>query len=1215
MNTRRRRSPALVAAVVAATSITTGLTALLAPAHATAAFTLSRLAGADRYLTASAIDQAAYPSGEPTVLLADGLSRHQSDALSAAGVEGAFGVGVLLTDDTGTVPSSTLSALSANKVQKIVVVGGTSAVTQSQINQLQSKGYQVTTPYQGASRWQTMKMVDESMGGAGADASGNATAILASGEDTHLVDALSAGGISYAKHFPIILTNSTGPGLQPEAQQVISDMGIKHLIVVGGTASIPATEYSPPPSGVTKVDVESGKDRSETSKVLADFAISSSWLTDTHLTVARGDDGADALAGAALSGVRGWPTVVTNSPSDNGSSTAFATEHTSTLNGTSYVFGGTSAVPDSQLSAIQKAGQGGSQTGSPAPAGTFGTAAGTTPAVTGEDTSTFTEGGLTYTYKSGDTYQLVTTSSNPGSSPTCTTDSFGDFQSRLTNGDSVSGNYQPTGTSTFCLNDIAPHAPSSVTATTNTSGSGVTVSWTPPSTAGTDNISAYTVWRATATEQIPMSGQFSCPAAYNNAPGTSPQNPPTSSNGYQAVATVQGAASNTYNDTSATSGNSYCYAVSSDALAPAGTGPNSTQIGTAQPAAPSQLQPSNPSAQAGAGQPATGTFGTAGGSSPAVSSESGSSFVQGGQTYNYQSGDTYQLVQPASNPLQSPSCQPDSYIDFKARLTNGDAVSGNYQPSGTSTWCLNDIAPHPPTGVTATGNSTSGGIDVTWQVPPTAVSDAVTGYTVFRATAAGTIPMSGQFSCQSSPAYSNAPGTSPQNPPTVANGYQALATVSGQGGTSYHDPSATAGSAYCYAVSSNSTNAAGTTQIGTANAAGSNQLQPSTPAPATAPTPGAASNAPLSTSLKTTDNNPIATGQLAPGDVLTISFNQPMTVSNSYSLTLASPCSGTTTHKPDTCSDTQAMVNGANSQESTSSDGKTVTITMSGPALITSGMSPTIPLADMEVLSASGFQSSGSNGQNWNLPGSGFVGTTPTVSREFGQNGNGDLPQAPTVNYVVGNSGPGADTVSYKCNDESAASDNLTVYDSNGNKLGTAKCNASPATPSGSSSPFTFTSGATYLFTETGAGQESATTSAVAGPQPAPAMSSVATNCTSASCPSPAAITITYNLSMACNTVDTDASDYAVKAVNGSTTVTYTTGGNTSQWLAACTPASGNSSTVTLTFTGNSAFLKGYTVTVTAQNGTDTNTVCEPSPNSSVCEAVGDSKSSAPTGG
>ena len=634
MNRRWRRSPALVAAVVAATSMTTGLTALLTPARATSTFTLSRLAGSDRYQTASVIDQAAFPAGESTALLADGVASHQSDALSASGAEGVFSVGVLLTDNTGTVPSPTLSALSANKVKKIVVVGGTGAVSQSQISQLQSQGYQVSTPYQGATRWQTMKLVDESMGGAGSDGAGNATGILASGEDAHLVDALAAGGLAYAKHFPIILTNSTGPGLQPEAQQVISDMGIKHLIVVGGSASVPTAEYTPNPSGVTKVDVEAGKDRSETSKVLADFAITAKWLTGTNLTLARGDDGADALAGAAFAGVRGFPTVVTNSPGDSGSAPAFATEHAGTLAGPSYIFGGTSAVPDSQKSAIETAGQG--QSAGTAPAGTFGTAGGSSPLVTAEDANSFTQGNLTYTYKSGDTYQIVTTSSNPGSSPACGADQGGyqDFQARLSTGDSISGNYQPTGTSTFCLNDIAPHPPSSVSAAPATSGGGVTVTWQVPSTAGTDNVSGYTVWRApAATSQVP-SAPSTCPAAYTVSPGVSPQTPPPPpppSSNYSPLATniqVQGAASSgTYSDTSATPGTAYCYAVSSESPNAAGT----KQTGTAAPANPS----SNP-LQAGQPGPVTAALPSSGGAPLSLSTaftDAGTGRVGPGDTF------------------------------------------------------------------------------------------------------------------------------------------------------------------------------------------------------------------------------------------------------------------------------------------------------------------------------------------------------------------------------------------------------------------------------------------------------------------------------------------------------------------------------------------------------------------------------------------------------
>jgi len=964
----RRPIRGLMAASLATASATFGL-ALAPPAGATSSFSLTRIAGSDRYQTASYIDTATYPSGESTALLADAIPGHQSDALAASGVEGNYGIGVLLTDNTNTVPSSALSALSSNKVSKIVVLGGTGAISQGQINQLTSAGYQVSEPYQGATRWQTMQMVDDSMGGAGTDSSGLATAILASGEDSHLVDALAAGGLAYLKHFPIILTNSTGPGLQPEAQQVISNLGIKHLIVVGGTASIPSSEYSPPPSGVTKVDVEAGSDRSNTSQLLADFAISNGWLSNTNLVLARGDDGADALAGAPFAGTHGWPTVVTNSKTDAGSAPAFATEHESTLAGTSYVLGGTGAVPASQASAVQTAG--GGPAAATAPAGTFGTAAGTSPLVTAESGTTFSEGGQTYNYKSTDTYQIVTTAGTPPAA-SCTSDSYSDFIARLSNGDAVSGNYQPTATSTFCVNDIAPAAPSPVTATSNNPSAGVTVGWTVPTQAGTDGITAYTIYRAPAP-----AAPSSCPVAYTTAPGTSPQSAAPS--GYTVLATPAAGTASTqsYDDTSATAGNSYCYAVASDSPAASGT-----QVGSAQPASPNQLQAANPTAVPGSG----------------------------------------------------------------------------------------------------TGGS------------------------------AATAPISAS--------------------------------------TSYSGTSLTTSS------------------------------------------------------------------------TLTVTFNEPMAVAQSWSLTLAQPCVVTSTTDPqDTCPYTASgstdMANPVTlnpSNTSTSVTGDSVTFTLvsaplTGPSPGTP--SPQVATSDLEAVAESGITSvASSGGLPWNLPGS-APGPSNAFNRVFGGS-NANLPAAPTISNVAaeGSTGPNPNKVSFTCNapdpnETSGKSPQLNVYSRQGVLLATTPCTtgtamiATPTAVSGQPSPFVFSSQTQYLFTQTdsngpGTDQESQSASGTAGAQPpAPAMQSA-----TVTSDTPAGLSITYDQPIACSTVDTDASDYSV-SYSGATSGTEAAG----FFTASC-----SGSTVTLTGKAGNKFATGYTLTITAQNGTDKDTVCtEPLPNNTNCEAVGDS--------
>jgi putative cell wall-binding protein len=683
MNARpiRLRTLSLAAAVALLSGVGAALggAVLDHPARAAAGFTLSRLQGADRYQTADVIDQAAFPPGEATVLLADGIPGHQTDALAASGLEGVSGFGVLITDNGTSVPANTLAALQDNKVKTIDVLGGTAAVSQAEINQLKGAGYTVATPYAGATRYQTMQMIDDSINPStvGKDAAGNPTAILASGDNSHFVDALSAGGLAYALKFPIILTNSQGPGLQPEAQEVITKLGIKHLIVAGGTASIPASEYSPAPTGVTDVSVEAGADRSATSQVLADYAIQSGWLGDTALTVARGDDGSDALAGAAFAGIKKDPTVVTDSPTAVGSAASFAQEHAGTLTGTSWIFGGPAAVPDAEMSAIETA----AGAGGTCPVGTI-----TSNPVTAASPTSFTEGGCSRNYASTDTYQLATSSSTPGASPTCTADSYSDFQNRLGAGDQVTGTYASSGASTFCLDDVAPAPPSSVSAAPNTQGGGVTVTWSAPSTAPAQNVTGYQVWRAPATS--PGSGAPSqldtCPAAYSTAPGSSPQAAPATP--YVALGTVTTPTSGTnytYNDLSATASSSYCYAVSAVAANVSGT----NQPATAQPASPSNpLSPSTPG-------PVTASTATTG-AAPVLNSIA----VQGqtiSLTYN-------QAVNPAS-------VDPDG---------SQFAITANAQPVTANAWASGSIvyldlnlatAPTPPVIVTSRdgGNGTT----------------------------------------------------------------------------------------------------------------------------------------------------------------------------------------------------------------------------------------------------------------------------------------------------------------------------------------------------------------------------------------------------------------------------------------------------------------------------------------------------------------------------
>jgi putative cell wall-binding protein len=93
--------------------------------------TVERWAGADRYATAAAISSNTYPQGATTAYLASGAD--YPDALAGAPVAALAGAPLLLTS-RDCVPASTLAELQRLGTTNIVVLGGTSAVSDAAAN-------------------------------------------------------------------------------------------------------------------------------------------------------------------------------------------------------------------------------------------------------------------------------------------------------------------------------------------------------------------------------------------------------------------------------------------------------------------------------------------------------------------------------------------------------------------------------------------------------------------------------------------------------------------------------------------------------------------------------------------------------------------------------------------------------------------------------------------------------------------------------------------------------------------------------------------------------------------------------------------------------------------------------------------------------------------------------------------------------------------------
>ena len=354
---RRVVAGALSAAVLAAPL---GLLGVV-PSGATTSFALSRLAGADRYGTAQAVATTGFSSAS-TVIMATG--ENYPDALAASFLAGnqPGGAPILLTTTDDPIPDATLAALSSLKTKNVIIVGGTSAVgddvatTLSQTASTNSAGGDlVVTRISGPTRYDTMEAIDTTAGTSVGTFNGKKTAFIATGLD--FPDALGAGPVSYADKFPVILTDPST--LSSQAQATLATLGIQQVLILGGTAAVSsAVESAINGMGIPTLTRFAGSDRSKTSTLVADYAVTNFGFSNTGVDVASGDEsdgGADALASGPLGGTLKVPTIITDSVSEAGSDVAYATEHEATLD-TGYALGGTSPLPDAIVQAIETAG-------------------------------------------------------------------------------------------------------------------------------------------------------------------------------------------------------------------------------------------------------------------------------------------------------------------------------------------------------------------------------------------------------------------------------------------------------------------------------------------------------------------------------------------------------------------------------------------------------------------------------------------------------------------------------------------------------------------------------------------------------------------------------------------------------------------------------------------------------------------------------------------
>jgi subtilisin family serine protease len=293
-----------------------------------------RLAGADRYATAAKV-ASAFPTAVPVAYVASGDSF--PDALAGAALAGSQDAPVLLTA-ARSLPAATASALDRLAPERIVVLGGTGAVSSSVATQLAKHTSGTVTRIKGDDRYETASAIAQTMmKGVSTD-----TVYVASGES--FPDALAGAALAGSNGQPVLLTAPRSLPLATAAR--LSTLRPNRIVVLGGSAAVSAAvrdrlkDYTD--GSVTRL---SGNDRYETAA-----AVAAQFGTGVQAAyVASGLGFPDALAGAALAGSQDSPVLLTNRSSVP---TSTRTALGSLAPGKVVVLGGTGVVSSSTAVAL-----------------------------------------------------------------------------------------------------------------------------------------------------------------------------------------------------------------------------------------------------------------------------------------------------------------------------------------------------------------------------------------------------------------------------------------------------------------------------------------------------------------------------------------------------------------------------------------------------------------------------------------------------------------------------------------------------------------------------------------------------------------------------------------------------------------------------------------------------------------------------------------------
>jgi putative cell wall-binding protein len=247
-----------------------------------------RIAGADRYATAAQVAAETHPNGASLVYIASGNS--SADAL-AAGAAAAVANAPLLLVSHGLVPVATVQALEALAPTRVVVVGGTAAISSAVQTRIRSISGATVDRIGGADRYETAALLATDRFPTGAK-----TVYVVTGQN--FPDALAAGAVAGQRNAAVVLVPQSG--VPESVGTALQGLNPDRIIVVGGVAAVSAATFVTLQGYADQVDRIGGVDRYDTAARLTLDA-----SPGQPLILVTGQNFPDALVAATLARRRG----------------------------------------------------------------------------------------------------------------------------------------------------------------------------------------------------------------------------------------------------------------------------------------------------------------------------------------------------------------------------------------------------------------------------------------------------------------------------------------------------------------------------------------------------------------------------------------------------------------------------------------------------------------------------------------------------------------------------------------------------------------------------------------------------------------------------------------------------------------------------------------------------------------------------------------------